>query len=412
MLQATPHGADVSYDRWRYLEAQTAFATYLEALPVERIPLELAAWLVDPVTGARELIGSKVLVGSRTQFINPTQVAFGAIALLASGGWGGAPGILWATVVSLSLGVFLATAMPGVPVRRRLLFAGLVVLAPAGIWFRTVNTKEPLLLAATALLAALTIRCVAGRPKARTLALLLLLLALIFVCRAPYAMILASLLLTGLLVSRRRNMRIWLVSLAIAAAIVAIARFPQLIGRTTHEGIRVLPVEQMATFYITQMMETRAEYGAEAPGGGGSAVMKSALVGGPAGLIHAPAFVAYYLLGPFPWQSGTGLMNLGKIQALVYWPVTVLFLMNVFAWRRLTPQHRMFVWVAGGLVVVLAILEANLGTIMRHRTTWEPLLFYAATCGPLSYSAARSQSEHEAEATTAESVQSTGTDAG
>lgn len=387
IVQSTHLGESVSYDRWRYLEAQVDFAEYLSQASLHRVGLELGAAFVDRITGAREAIGTNLYTTRRTKFISPTQAALGTAVLLASGGWTAAPNLLWATLVALCLGVFLKVASEGMPERRQVLMALVVVLAPGSIWFRTINTKEPLLLAITGLVGALVILIIRDRPRPDRVVGLLALLTLTFVLRPPYAMLLALFFVTGILICRRPTTATWTVGIGLGVVTLTVSLFPQLIGRTRGDAVKVLKLGQLSEYYVTEIIEARTEYGS-AKRVVGSNVLKAPVASGSKALLKTPIFATYYLLGPFPWQGGSMLMNLGKLQALVYWFLTALFVRNLLAWRRMSPEHRVLAWASIGLVVVLSIVESNLGTIMRHRTTWELLFFYAALALPRARAAA------------------------
>ena len=380
-VQITPWASNVNLDRWRYLEAQAQLARYLRSLSFGRMVVEIGAGLVEQVVPAREAIGSQAPSRVVTD-LNPAQVTLGSLMLLATDGWELAPGLLWATVISLATAWFFMVVVPRIEGWRRWALIVFVILSPASAWFRTINEKEPLILALTLLTVGAVIRIMTEGARARTVVLLVASLGAMVMFRPPYLLILGFVLLVGLAFARRPTFTVWAVGVVVGVGLFVVALFPQLV---MHSGPGALAAKEVASYYFQEMLNARSDYGAGSASTGmvGADFMRTALQQGPRGLIYTPLFIVYYTVGPFPWQTGSMLMQFAKIQAIVYWPVVVLLIANLLSWWRLEPQHRVMLIASWGLIVIMSILEANLGTAMRHRTTFEPLLFYAAFCTPL-----------------------------
>lgn len=109
-------------------------------------------------------------------------------------------------------------------------------------------------------------------------------------------------------------------------------------------------------------------------------------------LMHLPRGLSAMLLEPFPWQRSTSsTFRLAQLEMLVWYPLLILAMIGLRpALRRLDVAA--FPLVAGGGVLVMyALTEGNLGTAYRHRGELVWAVIFLATLGLFSLSSSRSK---------------------
>jgi hypothetical protein len=91
--------------------------------------------------------------------------------------------------------------------------------------------------------------------------------------------------------------------------------------------------------------------------------------------------LGYALLAPAPWQTHS-LTELGASAEMTIW--YVLLIGSVFAWRA-APRQRLVLGCLVGYAVanwlLLAAVEGNLGNLLRHRLTVDPVLLILGAAG-------------------------------
>ena len=96
-------------------------------------------------------------------------------------------------------------------------------------------------------------------------------------------------------------------------------------------------------------------------------------------LAYLPTGLAYAFLAPFPWSIRRSLDFLTIPEMLVWYMLVALAAYAIWAhrrsWQRVAPVALM----AGGVLLVLALVEGNVGTLFRHRAMAIPWVIVIAS---------------------------------
>jgi len=97
-------------------------------------------------------------------------------------------------------------------------------------------------------------------------------------------------------------------------------------------------------------------------------------------LSHLPRGVVSVLLEPTPWRSGSANVRFGGVEALIWYPMLLLAGAGLVVAIRHRGVLAFPVLYAGGMIVLYALTEGNIGTSFRHRAeaTWVVCILAAA----------------------------------
>jgi hypothetical protein len=123
--------------------------------------------------------------------------------------------------------------------------------------------------------------------------------------------------------------------------------------------------------------------------------------GGLSGKIeHLPCGFPAVVLRPYPWESDSSTsVRLARLEALLWYPLLAL---SLFGLTRGWTLRRVLAFPAlygGGIIVVYALTEGNVGTAFRHRAEamWAVALFAALGAQTIADRRARSAPPRDAE---------------
>lgn len=96
----------------------------------------------------------------------------------------------------------------------------------------------------------------------------------------------------------------------------------------------------------------------------------------------APLGLLYAIFSPFPWQLGSFMQVMAAPETLIFYILFPATLKGVtFAYKKRFNQSMLVLSVIGGLLVFLALVEGNSGTLFRHRFIAFNLLFIFTAVG-------------------------------
>ncbi|HVF53687.1 MAG TPA: hypothetical protein VNC78_08795 [Actinomycetota bacterium] len=97
-------------------------------------------------------------------------------------------------------------------------------------------------------------------------------------------------------------------------------------------------------------------------------------------LAHLPRGLAVMLLEPTPWGGGSTQLRFARKEALVWYPIVILALVGLAIGRRHARALAFPVLAGGGILLMYALTEGNIGTAFRHRGefVWVVALLAAA----------------------------------
>jgi hypothetical protein len=121
-------------------------------------------------------------------------------------------------------------------------------------------------------------------------------------------------------------------------------------------------------------------------------------VGGPAGdsvsanLSHLPRGLSVMLFEPFPWREATSAnMTLARWETIVWYPLLALAAFGLLPALRRRDLLAFALLVGGGMLLVYALAEGNIGTAYRHRGEFVWLVALLAGFGLLHLVGRRSR---------------------
>ena len=236
---------------------------------------------------------------------------------------------------------------------RRLL--PLVVLLPGFLIWTSQLLREAPIVAALALGACLAVRLSEQFNPGR-LFVLGLTVAVLFTLRANVAYVFGAGLLVGLALGGRHLVA----GVATAAAMAGLVGALVLGGGLGESGY-----QRSATADLKKVNTVRSNLATTANSGIG----KDADVSTPSGsLAYLPIGLPQLLLGPFPWQVHNLRQGLGLLEALTIWWLVPSFIRGARrAARRIGRKCALLYAPAIGIMVVLALLIGNVGTLVRER---------------------------------------------
>jgi hypothetical protein len=231
----------------------------------------------------------------------------------------------------------------------------LVVLLPGFLVWTSQLLREAPIVAALALGLCLAVRLSEQFNPGR-IAMLGLTVAVLFTLRANIAYVFGAGLLVGLAMGGRHLVA----GVATAAAMAGLVAAIVLGGGLGESGY-----QRSATADLKQVNTVRSNLANTANSG----IAREADVSTPAGSIaYLPIGASQLLLGPFPWQVGNLRQGLGFLEATtVWWLVPSFFRGFKRARRRIGRKMALLIAPAIGVVVVLALLIGNVGTLVRER---------------------------------------------
>jgi hypothetical protein len=271
-------------------------------------------------------------------------------------------------------------ALRALPAPFAALSGGIVALLPSQVLWSSVVLKDAVVWVLLAALAVL----VSGleRPSRRTVGLVLLgttvaLTGLAYARRHTLAVACLALAIT--VVARMERGR----AVAIATSLVLVTLVPAALGLGP-AGVGVIQeAGDLETRRLRNMVDAESAIAnpteleewyelREQEGGSGPRVPPYDRSPEPGGwvddLLHLPRGLSVMLFEPVPWRSSDSLgFNLARIEGIVWYPVLLLAVTGLApAWRH----RRVFLFpvlVGGGVLLVYALTEGNIGTAYRHR---------------------------------------------
>ena len=185
------------------------------------------------------------------------------------------------------------------------------------------------------------------------LAIALLSSAALFGCRFYLVFVTVAPLLIGLVGIGSKNLtRQILSTLAVLAGLIFVVTYTRTLG-AVNETVDMAWNTGASTAAITSNAE------------GGSGVEFND-GGSPMGALHWK--VLYTLLAPFPWMSGSLALQLGKIEALVwYYMLYRAFLASKMLWRENRGMLLMFLSFLIPTTIMYAFIMSNVGLMVRER---------------------------------------------
>lgn len=231
----------------------------------------------------------------------------------------------------------------------------LVVLLPGFLVWTSQLLREAPIVAALALGACLAVRLSENFRPGR-LAVLGLTVAVLFTLRANIAYVFAAGLLVGLVLGGRHL----IAGIATATAMAALVAVLVLGGGIGESGYR-----RSATADLKQVNTVRSNLADTAASGIGRDADVSTASGSAA---YLPVGASQLLLGPFPWQVGNFRQTLGLLEAMTVWGLVPSFCRGLRrGGRRIGRKMTILLAPALGIMVVLALLIGNVGTLVRER---------------------------------------------
>jgi hypothetical protein len=273
--------------------------------------------------------------------------------------------------------------------------AGLgAALLPTMVVWSVVTLKETLVLCLCLLgLWAVQWLSVTSRREPRFMHVVVLLvgvLALLLDLRSPAAGILICLALATSFARTRYRLRWWQVTAAVLSLVVIAGGGVWIVrARTTNRPITTVVEDAVliirhrraqeaasATSRIRTESDVLSATGTELPA---SEAASDAAPFSVVGDVLNP--LGFALLAPAPWQARSG-PEVGAAAEMPVW--YVLLLASLLAWRA-SPRQRFFVasLAAYGIAnwLVLAASEGNVGNLLRHRLTLNPVLLILGAAG-------------------------------
>lgn len=250
------------------------------------------------------------------------------------------------------------------------LVAGLIiVLLPSQVIWSSLTLKDPavwLNLVLLALLVALGARSSGSRLLLMSVGTAVALVALAYL-REHTTIVAAWALVPAMLASERR-LRVIRVMVAAALAIVvlwAVGFGPGGLDFIRDAGSlaerRIANAEEAGSAFVAP--EKPRSVGA--PSVRDTAEQEGSL---DEDLAHLPRGLAAMLFAPYPWQAaGSTTMMLAQLETIVWYPLLVLAAIGLVQARRYLRAMTFPIMVGGGMLLVYALTEGNVGTAYRHR---------------------------------------------
>lgn len=231
----------------------------------------------------------------------------------------------------------------------------LIVLLPGFLVWTSQLLREAPILAGLALATNLAVR-LSERFTPGRIAMLGLTVAVLFTLRANIAYVFAAGLLVGLAVGGRH---------LVTGLVTATAAIGLLAGIVLAGGLGEGGYKLSAKADLKQVNGIRAAHATTAKSG----VAPDSDVSTASGsLAYLPIGVPQLLLGPFPWQVRNLRQTAGLLEAMTVWWLVPSFVRGLRrAGRRLGRRLALLLAPAVGVVVVLALLIGNSGTLVRER---------------------------------------------
>jgi len=231
----------------------------------------------------------------------------------------------------------------------------MVVLLPGFLVWTSQLLREAPIVAALALGANLAVRLSEQFNPGR-LAVLGLIVAVLFTLRANVAYVFGAGVLVGLALGGRHLVG----GIATAAAMMGLVAALVLGGGLGESGY-----QRSATADLGQVNTVRSDLATTAASGIGKNADVSTTSGS---LAYLPIGVPQLLLGPFPWQVHNLRQGLGLLEATtIWWLVPAFFRGLRRGGRRIGRKASLLLAPAIGIMVVLALLIGNIGTLVRER---------------------------------------------
>jgi hypothetical protein len=90
----------------------------------------------------------------------------------------------------------------------------------------------------------------------------------------------------------------------------------------------------------------------------------------------------YAVFAPFPWQIGSVMQIMAAPETIVFYILFPVTLRGIFfAYKKRFNQSILLLSIIGGILIFLALVEGNSGTLFRHRFVAFNLLFIFTAIG-------------------------------
>ncbi len=99
-------------------------------------------------------------------------------------------------------------------------------------------------------------------------------------------------------------------------------------------------------------------------------------------LAHLPVGLAYVIAAPFPWALHNWLARLSFAETTIWYLLLIAAVLGGIAHKRSWRRWYMLVLYVAGVIFILAIIEGNVGTLVRHRAMLVmPFVFIFSAAG-------------------------------
>lgn len=127
-----------------------------------------------------------------------------------------------------------------------------------------------------------------------------------------------------------------------------------------------------------------------------SGLLGDAIPGDKGDLKRLPAGLSAMLLQPYLWETGGSTqLRLARLEGIIWYPILLLALIGIVVVRRHLRVMAFPIVCGGGLLLVYALVEGNVGTAYRHRGDFVWVICLLAAAGAnwiyLKYISSRSQ---------------------
>ena len=112
--------------------------------------------------------------------------------------------------------------------------------------------------------------------------------------------------------------------------------------------------------------------------------------------VFAPLGLLYAVFAPFPWQLGSFMQVMAVPETLVFYILFPATLRGVvFVYKKRFNQSALLLFAVAGILIFLALVEGNSGTLFRHRFIAFNLLFIFTAIGLMLKRQLKGTLQHE-----------------